>query len=118
MDSAQLKSYLQFLLWHYRVVDAFWFIYTEEQFGRDAVENINEKVLGKAAELAARDIKKRFNKLFFNLTLNIIVAIAKKIQIVSGEINLCSIGAIKLPENTTHTDIKKTTRYCFLMFFE
>ncbi len=61
MDSAQLKSYLQFLLWHYRVVDAFWFIYTEEQFGRDAAENINEKVWGKAAELAARDIKKRFD---------------------------------------------------------
>jgi hypothetical protein len=61
MDSVQLKSYLQFLLWQYRVVDAFWFIYTEELFGRDAAENTNEKVWGKAAELAARDIKKRFN---------------------------------------------------------
>jgi len=61
MDSSELKSYLQFLLWHYRVIDAFWFIYTEEQFGRDAAENVNEKVWGKAAELAARDIKKRFD---------------------------------------------------------
>jgi len=59
MEQSQLKSYIEFLLWHYRVVDAFWFIYTEELFGRDAAENTNEKVLGKAAELAARDIKKK-----------------------------------------------------------
>jgi hypothetical protein len=60
MDSTQLKSYLEFLLWHYRVVDAFWFIYAEEQFGREAAEEINEQVWGKAAELAAREIVKRF----------------------------------------------------------
>ena len=46
MDSAQLKSYLQFLFWHYRVVDAFWFIYTEERFGLEVAEEINEKGLG------------------------------------------------------------------------
>jgi hypothetical protein len=61
MDSTQLKSYLEFLLWHYRVVDAFWFLYVEEQFGREVAENVNEKVWGKAAELAAKDIKKRFD---------------------------------------------------------
>ncbi|HUV79259.1 MAG TPA: DUF6125 family protein [Candidatus Bathyarchaeia archaeon] len=61
MEPSQLKSYLQFLLWHYRVVDAFWFIYTEERFGLDAAEEINEKVWGKAAELAAREIVKRFD---------------------------------------------------------
>ena len=60
MDAAQLKSYLDFLMWHYRVVDAFWFIYTEEQFGREAAEKINEKVWGISAELAAREIVKRF----------------------------------------------------------
>jgi hypothetical protein len=61
MDSAQLKSYLEFLLWHYRVVDAFWFIFAEEQFGLEAAEKINEKVWGKSAELAAREIVKRFD---------------------------------------------------------
>jgi hypothetical protein len=61
MDSTQLKPYLEFLLWHYRVVDAFWFLYVEEQFGREVAENVNEKVWGKAAELAAKDIKKRFD---------------------------------------------------------
>lgn len=61
MDSAQLKSYLQFLLWHYRVVDAFWFIYVEERFGRDVAEDLTEKVWGKAAQMAAKDMLKRFN---------------------------------------------------------
>lgn len=61
MEPSQLKSYLQFLLWHYRVVDAFWFIYVEERLGREVAEEINEKVWGTAAELAAREIKKRFD---------------------------------------------------------
>lgn len=61
MDSAQLKNYLEFLLWHYRVVDAFWFLYAEEQFGSDVAEKLNEKVWGKSAELAAREIVKRFD---------------------------------------------------------
>ncbi len=61
MDQSQLKRYIEFLLWHYRVVDAFWFIYTEEQFGREVAEDINEKVWGKAAQMAAKDLLKRFN---------------------------------------------------------
>ena len=61
MEQSQLKSYIEFLLWHYRVVDAFWFIYVEERFGRDVAEDLNEKVWGKAAQMAAKDLLKRFN---------------------------------------------------------
>ena len=36
MDPAQLRSYLEFFLRHYRVMDAFWFIYLTERFGQTA----------------------------------------------------------------------------------
>jgi hypothetical protein len=40
----------------------------------------------------------------------------KALSDVSDETNLCSTGAIRLPEKTTLIDIKKTIRYSFLMF--
>lgn len=55
------NSYIEFLLWHYRVADAFWFLYTSERFGQTAAEELNQQVWQKAGELAAREIVKRFN---------------------------------------------------------
>lgn len=61
MQEEDRRKYLDFLLWHYRVVDAFWYIFVEEEHGSEAADGFNERVWGRVAGLAARDIKKRFN---------------------------------------------------------
>lgn len=60
MDAPDLRKYIGFLLWHYRVVDAFWFIYVGERFDQPAAERINEKVWARVAGMAARDLLSRF----------------------------------------------------------
>jgi hypothetical protein len=60
MDRGQLKSYIEFLLWHYRVVDAFWFIFVAEMFDQPTAERINEKVWGRVPQMGARDLLERF----------------------------------------------------------
>jgi hypothetical protein len=60
MERADLDRYLEFFLHHYRVVDAFWFLFTAEAFGQQAAEKINERVWDRAAGLAAKDLLAKF----------------------------------------------------------
>ncbi len=61
MDASGLRRYLEFLLWHYRVIDAFWFLYVTERFDQPTAERINERVWGRVASMAAEDLLKRFD---------------------------------------------------------
>lgn len=61
MDKEELRKYLDFLMWHYRVVDAFWYVAIEEELGADRADHFNERVWDKAAGLAAESIVKRFD---------------------------------------------------------
>ena len=59
-DKADLVNYVEFLLHNYRVMDAFWYINIENRHGSGEADQVNELVWGKTAQLAARDLCKRF----------------------------------------------------------
>jgi len=61
MPASELRKYLEFLLWHYRVMDSFWYIYVGEQFGEPVADGLNEKVWRRIAAMAARSLSKRFD---------------------------------------------------------
>ena len=61
MSQEDLKRYIQFVLWHYRVIDAFWFIYVAERFDQPTAERINEQVWRRVSGMAAKDLLSRFD---------------------------------------------------------
>jgi len=60
MTPTELREYIGFLLWHYRVADAFWFIYVGEMFGESTAEHLNERVWGRVGGMGAKELLKRF----------------------------------------------------------
>ncbi len=61
MSRDELKTYVEFLLWNYRVMDAFWFIRIAEAFDQETAEKLNEEVWDKVAGYAAKDLREKFN---------------------------------------------------------
>lgn len=60
MDQQGLREYLDFLFWHYRVVDSFWYLFIEEEYGTNVANHFNERVWERVAALAARKIVKQW----------------------------------------------------------
>jgi hypothetical protein len=60
MDASELRNYIQFLIWHYQVMDSFWYLNIAEKFGQPVADELNEKVLGRIPGMAAKDLVQRF----------------------------------------------------------
>ncbi len=60
MDAPSLRRYIAFLLWHYRVMDSFWFLRVAERFDQATAERLNEEVWRRIPAMAARDLLDRF----------------------------------------------------------
>jgi hypothetical protein len=60
LDAAGLREYLQFLLWHYRVMDSFWYLNIVQQFDEATADRLNEEVWDRVTAMGARDLARRF----------------------------------------------------------
>jgi len=56
----EMIKYIEYLLWQYRLVDAFWFLETEKTFNLKVAEKLDEHVWSTIGTYMARDIKQRF----------------------------------------------------------
>ena len=61
LNEQQLRDMVRSLLWQYRLVDAFWFLGVENDYGLSTAEDLNARVWGKVGKLAAKDILHRFS---------------------------------------------------------
>jgi hypothetical protein len=61
MEAPELKKHIEFLLWHYRVMDPFWFIKVGERFDQETAERLNEQVWRRVAGMGAKDLMERFD---------------------------------------------------------
>lgn len=60
MQAQELRTYIEFLLWHYRVMDSFWYLQVAEQVDEPTADRLNENVWDRIAAMAAKDLVKRF----------------------------------------------------------
>ncbi len=61
MDEEEKHYFIEFILWHYRVVDAFWFLNVSERYSQKTAESMNEVVWERVSSMAAKKIKEKFN---------------------------------------------------------
>jgi len=61
MEAPELRKYIEFILWHYRVMDSFWYLYITEHFDEPTADRLNERVWSRIPAMAAKDLVKRFD---------------------------------------------------------